>query len=198
MAGNIFLQQEGQGEKMGQRLNEYDKVVKLYELYEQKMYRIAYSVLNNQWQAEDAVSEAFIKIMKNLSKIRDVESDKTKKFIIRIIQNTSIDYYRKNQKERAVFTVVSDEEQEHFPSPGNSVDDMLKDMDSQEEVNRLLSVLPEKYREVLLYRCVHELSVKETAAVLEISDNLVKKRYERARNMLMKKLGDEQYEYKVI
>lgn len=64
-------------------------------------------------------------------------------------------------------------------------------MGSQENVNQLLSGLPGKYREVLIYRCIHELSVRETAAILEISENLVRKRYERARNMLMKKLGDD-------
>lgn len=178
--------------------NSYHKVEQLYTLYEQKMYVIAYSILNNSWQAEDAVSDAFVKIIKNLHKIKDIKSDKTKKFIIRIIQNTAIDLYRKNQRESIVFTIVSDEEQSNIADKDNSIESMLQSMEGREQINKMLSKIPEKYREVLLYRSVHEFSVKETAAVLEISENLVRKRYERARNLLMRELGDDEYEYKVI
>lgn len=171
--------------------NSYHKIEQLYTLYEQKMYVIAYSILNNSWQAEDAVSDAFVKIIKNLHKIKDVKSDQTKKFIIRIIQNTAIDLYRKNQKESKVFTVVSDENQNNIADQDNSLESMLRSMESKEEIDKILSKIPEKYREVLIYRGVHELSVKETAVVLKISENLVRKRYERARNLLMSKLGDD-------
>lgn len=171
--------------------NSYHKIEQLYTLYEQKMYVIAYSILNNSWQAEDAVSDAFVKIIKNLHKIKDVKSDQTKKFIIRIIQNTAIDLYRKNQKESKVFTVVSDENQNNIADQDNSIESMLRSMESKEEIDKILSKIPEKYREVLIYRGVHELSVKEIAVVLEISENLVRKRYERARNLLMSKLGDD-------
>lgn len=69
---------------MGQKQNDYDKVERLYKLYEQKMYTVAYSILNNIWQAEDAVSEAFVKLIRNLHKIKEPESEKTKRFIIRV------------------------------------------------------------------------------------------------------------------
>ena len=171
--------------------NSYHKIEQLYTLYEQKMYVIAYSILNNSWQAEDAVSDAFVKIIKNLQKIKDVKSDKTKKFIIRIIQNTAIDLYRKNQRESTVFTIVSDEEQSNIADTDNSIEHMLPSMEGREQINKMLSKIPEKYREVLLYRSVHEFSVRETAAVLEISENLGRKRYERARNLLIRELGDD-------
>lgn len=40
--------------------NDYEKMEELYELYEQKIYYVAYSILNNIQQAEDAVQETFI------------------------------------------------------------------------------------------------------------------------------------------
>ncbi|EEK74924.1 RNA polymerase ECF-type sigma factor [Bacillus mycoides] len=39
---------------------DYEKMEELYELYEQKIYYVAYSILNNIQQAEDAVQETFI------------------------------------------------------------------------------------------------------------------------------------------
>ena len=112
--------------------NSYHKIEQLYTLYEQKMYVIAYSILNNSWQAEDAVSDAFVKIIKNLHKIKDIKSDQTKKFIIRIIQNTAIDLYRKNQKESTVFTVVSDEKKNNIADYNNSIEGVLQSMESRE------------------------------------------------------------------
>ena len=60
------------GEFQKSKMSNYDKIVKLYELYEQKMYGVAFSVLHDSWQAEDAVSEAFVKLIKNIRKIKDV------------------------------------------------------------------------------------------------------------------------------
>lgn len=182
---------------MGRQKTEYDKTLLLYELYEQKMYAVAYSILGDKWQAEDAVSESFIKIIKNLNKIKDEESDKTKRYIIRIIQNTAIDLYRRNQKERSMFTVAS-EENEDFSDMCNPVEAFFKDESDKDEINELLSVLPEIYQQVFVCRCLREMSTKETADYLKIGESLIRKRYERAKEMLAKKLGDEQYECKVI
>ena len=50
--------------------NDYEKMEELYELYEQKIYYVAYSILNNIQQAEDAVQETFITLYKNLKSSR--------------------------------------------------------------------------------------------------------------------------------
>lgn len=55
---------------------EQEKLKLLYDIYEQPMYRIAYAILHHTEQAEDAVSDAFLRILKNLKKIGDVRSEK--------------------------------------------------------------------------------------------------------------------------
>lgn len=177
--------------------NDHDKVARLYELYEQKLYLVAFSILNNQWQAEDAVQEAFVRIIKNRDKIKNPESDESKRFLIRIIQSTAIDIYRKNQKDCKRFAAISEQGRDEMEE-ADSIEDMLNRTDSEEKVQNMLKQLPDNYREVLVYRCIHQLSVRETAAILEISEAAVRKRFERARILLMKLMGDEQYECKVI
>lgn len=71
------------------------KIEQLYTIYEQPMYRIAYAILKNEWQAEDAVSDSFEKIIVNISKIGNPRSEKTKRYVISIIKNAAIDQYRK-------------------------------------------------------------------------------------------------------
>ena len=68
-----------------------------YRLYEQKMYRVAYRVLNDEGQAEDAVSEAFIRLMKKDVFFEDAKSDDCKRYIIKVIKNVSINIYNKNK-----------------------------------------------------------------------------------------------------
>lgn len=64
---------------------------KLYDIYENKMYSIAYSILNNVEQSEDAVQDALLKLVPHLSTIENIESLKTKRLVTYTIKNVSID-----------------------------------------------------------------------------------------------------------
>ncbi|HOH87028.1 sigma factor [Ruminococcus sp.] len=75
-----------------------EKLSALYEVYEQPMYRIAFAVLHDQGLAEDAVSEAFLRLIGKLQKLGDCNSDRTKNYIIKVIKSTSINIYRRNKK----------------------------------------------------------------------------------------------------
>ena len=83
-----------------------EKLDQLYALYEQPMYRIAYAILHHTEQAEDAVSDAFLRIMKNLKKIGNVQSEKTKHYIVCIIRSTAINQYRQNQRDSERYTCL--------------------------------------------------------------------------------------------
>ena len=72
-----------------------EKLERLYELYEQKMYAVAFSILRNEWQAEDAVQDAFVRLLKNIRKLRDLEDAKTRSYVLQTIQSASLDQYRK-------------------------------------------------------------------------------------------------------
>lgn len=63
----------------------------MYELYEQGMYRVAYGVLHNKEQAEDAVQDSFEKLLKYLPEIDAHDSPKTQKLVLKIVRNTAID-----------------------------------------------------------------------------------------------------------
>lgn len=70
----------------------------LYELYEQKVYYVAYSILNNIQQAEDTVQETFITLYKNLEKLHNLNIQELKRYILRVAKNKAIDSYRKNKR----------------------------------------------------------------------------------------------------
>ena len=74
---------------------EKDTITRLYKTYKKFLFSISMSILNNYADAEDAVHETFVRIIKNLSKIKDVESTKTKSFVAIIVRNICYDMLRK-------------------------------------------------------------------------------------------------------
>lgn len=169
-------------------MNKRDKAELMFELYEQKMYHIAFSILHNEWQAEDAVMDAFEKILKHEKSMDDPYSDTTKRYVIRIIKSTSIDIYRKNAKEREHTALVDDEIGQVFHQQ--------TDFDSEfsEKVADIIKGLPKDYQQVLYERYAKEKTVRETAQTLHISESAVRKRQERALKMLRDRMGGNHYE----
>jgi len=165
-------------------------LAQLYDAYENKMYSIAYSILNNVEQSEDAVHDAFIKLIPHLSAIQKIESIKTKRLIVYTIKNIAIDLYRRNRKETQLFTKgveekMTSENQKGVPS--------VKTVEDRHMITQLLSKLPSKYREIIQYRCFYELSYREISSLLNISEDVAAKRYERARKIVKEMMGDEVY-----
>ena len=85
-----------------------DRIETLFELYEQKMYRIAFSILNDEGQAEDAVIAAFEKILKTEGIPRDPKSDASDRLTTLAVRSAAIDQYRVNARERQQSVLVDD------------------------------------------------------------------------------------------
>ncbi len=163
-----------------------------YRLYEQKMYYVAYRILNDEMQAEDAVQEAFIRLMKAKTDFDDAESTECKKYIITVIKNAAIDAYKRNQRSNEIlYFTDSNEEMENSDTCDPYV---------SSEVEEMMEELPEKYYEVFKSIAVEGYSVKETGLRLRITEDNVRKRYSRARKMLreMYEGRNKNAEYKVI
>lgn len=165
--------------------NDVKKLSRLYELYENKMYYVAYAILRDEWQAEDAVQDAFIKLGDHLKQIKDIESYATKQYIIQTTRNSAIDLYRKNQKSIEKLELCEVVENS---SPFSS------EYEEFEIANSILEKIPQIYRDVIRLRYVEQLSVKETAKELKLKENVVRKRCERGLKLLKKKIGGDIYE----
>ena len=162
-------------------------IEKCYQLYEQKMYQVAYSILRDERMAEDAVQEAFLKLMKSKILLKDANSDDCKRYMITVIKNASITIYNKQKMEQEV--VYISERHKDFSSTINKEDE------DKEELREYITQLPEKYYEVVNCLVVKELSTKETAEELTISEANVRKRFERAKWLLKNMMkGCDEYE----
>ena len=160
---------------MNSQMKENEKAELLFGLYEQEMYRVCFAILGDPYTAEDAVSESFLKLLKNRDRIVDPRADSCRRYVIKTTKNTAIDMYRKKAREREIL--------EDLPENQVSVVPLTDDM-SPIDTEDVLDRLSKKYRDVIVCMCINGLTVHETSAVLKISEACVRKRLERARHQL--------------
>lgn len=165
--------------------DERELVIKLFETYRQRMYNLAYQILKNEHDAEDAVSTAFIRIMNNLDKISDFESSKTRGFIFVVTRHVAIDVY--NMRKKHSHTDINELD------IANDIvleDDIINKYD-YELINRAISKLNDNYQNILILRYYYDLPLKNIALSLGMTLSAVKNRLYRAQESLLKELGGQ-------
>lgn len=158
--------------------NDQAKFERVYNKYRYLMLHVAYKILQNHHDAEDAVHQAFISIIENIDKISEVNSPKTRSYIVIITERKAIDLLRKNQKHQIL----------EFNEDINGVA-IPHEMDNP--IARAIANLPAQHREILLLRYHNGFSAKEIASILNISDSGVRKLIARAKTELQKELEKE-------
>jgi RNA polymerase sigma-70 factor, ECF subfamily len=153
-------------------LEKADDFAYLIERYEAKLFRyIQRTLFVNKEDAEDILQEVFIKTYRNLNSYNS--KYKFSSWIYRITYNTCISYYRSNQKYRQ--QVDLDIEQDIYSELVSDVDldgEVVKDAD-RESVKRVLNLLDEKYRTVLVLKFIEEKDYNEISEILQISSGTV-------------------------
>ena len=166
-------------------LKESIKIQKLYEIYEQPMYRIAYAFLHNREMAEDAVSEAFVRIIGKINRLGDAESPKTKSYIVKVIKSTSIGIYRRN-KRKYMYEQPIDDNIMQLSDPLTDVEDKI----IAGSTGEIMNGLEETDRTIVMFRCRDEMPYKEIAQRTAMSEAAVRKRFERAKRRIIKLRGE--------
>lgn len=161
---------------------ERGKFEQLYRRYKSIMLSCAYSILKDEGMAEDAVHNAFMRILNNLSKLDEVESPRTRAFVLVVTENAAKSLYSKLNRVKVV------EFDENVPTAA-TVEKSVESTLTAEFIAQKIAELPEKYSRVMLLRYYNNLNDKEIASVLGISAPAVRKRLERGRKQLGDLLG---------
>ena len=144
----------------------------LYEDYYKLLISVAYEILHNGQDAEDAVHHAYLKLIPNLGKINDVSCRQTVNFLVIMVRRICFDIYNENKK------VIQ------IPYEDLSESDMVADDMEYHELLERVKALPDMYGDVLYLRYCEGFSVKEIAEILNITVGSAKKRLERAKQQL--------------
>ncbi|MFE0016507.1 RNA polymerase sigma factor [Mesorhizobium sp. NPDC059054] len=158
--------------------------------YNQRLYRLARSILHNDTEAEDVVQEAYLRAFANLAGFRGDSTLAT--WLSRIVINEAYGRLRKTRRAEMVPLPEEPGATRIIPFPLNaSVVDPERNM-AQREILRFVEQatdgLPEAFRTVFVARVIEGLSVEETADLLGIRPETVKTRLHRARKLLRAQL----------
>ncbi|MBE7066518.1 MAG: sigma-70 family RNA polymerase sigma factor [Ruminococcaceae bacterium] len=165
-----------------------EKFEKIYLQYGRLMYSKAYEILKDHALSEDAVSEAFIRIFKNLYKLSDtVPCPETASFVVVVVRNVSLTMI---EKQRYSLQVSIEDEEFNIPDGIDMEEDILSQISSQEIMN-LVESLGEDIRQVFLLYYGYDMSLAQIAQTLDITANLAGVRLHRARKKLAKMIGKE-------
>lgn len=165
-----------------------------YELirpHERVIYITAYSILQDQTEAEDAAQETVLKAFRNLHQFRGDAKFAT--WLVTIAINESRMRLRSRQRARLESLDASDpEDPDYVPIQLRDWREIpsqaLERQELREALTRALASLDDKYREVLILRDVQFLNVAETAQILGITPGNVKVRLLRARLQMRDRL----------
>lgn len=152
----------------------------LYLKYRQLMFYVANEILNDVQLSEDAVQEAFIRISKNMNKIDNDNQVSTKAFLVTVVRNVALTMLKK-ENHYYDFSEYQDLIVDKQEVEKNVLDRM--------EVKAYISAitkLSEKYRDILYLHCVQEYTVSEISKLLQLSQEVVKKRIQRGRKKILK------------
>lgn len=155
---------------------------KLIEAYQRPVYNLAYRMLNNPGEAEEAAQEAFIRAYTRLHTYNP--SHKFSTWMLSITSNYCIDLIRKR---RALLLSIDEPLPPHpaLMSDRNKGPEAQMEMSEQQEmVQSLLQELPEDYRQAVVLRYWHEMSYEEIAEVMDTTVSAIKSRLFRARRQL--------------
>lgn len=161
---------------------------RLVEAYQGPVYNLAYRMLNNRGEAEEAAQEAFIRAYTRLDSY-----DPQRKFstwLLSITSNYCIDLIRKRRA-----TLLSLEEplpahpalmSDHADGP----EAQTLNHEREALVQSLLATLPEEYRETVVLRYWYDMSYEEIAEVMDTTVSAIKSRLFRARRQLAEATTD--------
>jgi RNA polymerase sigma-70 factor (ECF subfamily) len=157
----------------------------LVRKYNQRLYRIAMSIVNNDAETEDIMQVSYIKAYENLDKFGFKSTFGT--WLTRILINESLLRKKKRQRSIQLNEIVSNNmnPQQKTETPLTSTLNIELKMILEESINQL----PEKYRTVFVMREIENLNVAETQECLDLSEANVKVRLNRAKALLRDSLS---------
>ena len=157
--------------------SDQDKFEYLYQKYKNLLLHKAYDILKDYALAEDAVSEAYIRIYKNLHKIDDPASNRSIAFVVTIVKNAALTMLSKEKR------MPVEEYDEERPDSYDLEESVLSDISSQ-QIYGMMEQLGEELRSVFILRYAYDYSLKEVGALLNISENNAAVRLHRAKKKL--------------
>lgn len=179
--------------------NDKELFANIYYSYRKQMVQTAVLIVNNNHDAEDVVEEVFLRIaQKYFDVVRSIKDETDlRNYLLKAAKNTAINKSKSKKKENtSLDTIVEYNMTDIEELSDDSFMEFLCNKIDYDQIVEAIKSLSEKYRDVLYYHFVMELTVPQTAKVLNQSTSTTKKQLVRGKKMLLSLLktkGVEDY-----
>lgn len=143
----------------------------LVERYKDKIYTSIYLLVKDKYLAEDIFQDAFIKVIDTINGGRYTDEGKFLPWVMRIAHNLCVDHFRKVKRSPSIKTSDDHDIFEVLNFSEAGADEKMIQGQSHERVRRMLDMLPEDQKEVIVMRHYADLSFKEIAKLTDCSIN---------------------------
>ena len=167
----------------------------LTKRHNQRLFRTARAILRDDAEAEDAVQDAYLNAIRGIDSFRS--DSKLSTWLVRITANEALGRLRRSRRAAQVIPLAGDlaegrEAHDNIMDPNTRTPEQeALRAESRRIMEAKIDALPDAFRAVFVLRAIEELSVEETAAVLDIPDATVRTRFFRARSLLRESLSRE-------
>lgn len=162
---------------------EKSKFEELYKEYKSTMFNFAMGILKDRYMAEDAVHNAFLKLINNLDKINKIKCNETRNFLVILVRNCSIDIYNQNKKNVPI--------DELDVPDALDLPEMIESRLERKRVFEIISNMDDKYSDILMMKLFYDCSNEEISQLLNITPEHVSVRFFRAKEKLKKLIMEE-------
>lgn len=169
----------------------------LLDRYKSKIYTSIYIRVKDEFLAEDIFQETFIKVINTIKSGRYNDEGKFLPWVIRIAHNMVIDYFR---KEKRGPTVINSDGYDIFEVINFADEDAESKLVRQQvdvDLKKLIQLLPDDQKEVLIMRHFCDMSFKDIAEITEVSINTALGRMRYALSNLRKMIEDHNMSFQI-
>ena len=158
--------------------------------YQNLIYTVCFNILKNPHDAENTAQETFLSAFLNISKNSN-DIDNLKSWLCRIALNKSIDFKRKNVK---IFSNENNFDLLEFEiNDKTNVENQVEQKERIEQLNAILSNIPEKYANALKSFYFEQMSVKEIARRYRLPEKTVETHLYRAKKLIKERWNENGY-----
>lgn len=171
------------GDSEGQK-----RIENLYYSYRKQMFFVANALLNDTYEAENAVHDAFVGIAVSIDKVPKNEQDE-RLYVLTCARNAASKLEKKRRRYSAEINI--DDLNEADLMVADAVFESVAASENMELLKRAIARLPDIYRDVLLLHCVYDMKVKDMAQLLGRKAATAEKQLARARAALCRLCAEE-------
>lgn len=159
---------------------EKDLVNEIFSRMNEKMYYISYNILKSKMDAEEAVAQAFLKIIENIERISALPCPQRDPYCVIILKNEAMNIIRKQKNS----IYAADMDYLGYVDQGYNIEDQVIEIVDWENLLSHIDRLSDDEKYFIQLRFFNEMGYKEISEFFDISEDAAKKRGQR----ILKKL----------